>query len=183
MRFALIGGVGVLIGLAGAGASDACGRNEAVSSRIRSDVSQFRAIVEEGCRRSLTFRRLAEFVDGSDGLVFIEPGRCSVSGVKACLLLTVHEAAGVRYLRINVSMDVHQPDDELIALIGHELQHAREVLEARWVRSTRQAVLLFYPIGRTGSIRGFETDAARHAGDSIARELSSARAPRRHASR
>jgi hypothetical protein len=58
-----------------------------------------------------------------------------------------------------------------IAVIGHELQHAGEVLTARWVRNSATASALFIRIGSVESVRSFETAEAQRIGAVIAQEL------------
>jgi hypothetical protein len=54
-------------------------------------------------------------------------------------------------------------------MIGHELQHAIEVLGNPRVRTALQVYNFFDVVGRTGSGR-FETEAAMRAGLAIAEE-------------
>jgi hypothetical protein len=68
----------------------------------------------------------------TDGIVFIEAGRCG--SAPACLSLTLTLAGPNRILRVLV--DTQRPDCEVMASIGHELWHAVEVLRERWIRST-----------------------------------------------
>ena len=82
-------------------------------------------LLHEGTALSPTFRRLVETIDGTDGLVYVENGRCG-HHVRACLAMTVQIAGPSRVLRILV--DTHRDHEELLAAIGHELQHAVEAL-------------------------------------------------------
>src|SRR5262245_19741675 len=56
--------------------------------RVRSRSPSIAAIIREGSARSMTFRRLVERVDATDGLVYVDQGRCG-HGVRACLLLAM----------------------------------------------------------------------------------------------
>ncbi len=58
-------------------------------------------------------------------------------------------------------------------MLGHELQHANEVLASRWVRNSADAYALFIRIGSAGSIRTFETAEAQRVEAAIANELKS----------
>ena len=87
--------------------------------------SSLAALLLKASERSSTFRRLVATIDGSDGIVYVEQGTC-FHGVRACLMLTVQVAGPNRILRIAV--DTHRDQGELLAAIGHELQHAVEVL-------------------------------------------------------
>ena len=54
-------------------------------------------------------------------------------------------------------------------MIGHELQHAIELLRNPGIRSDIQAYNFFYGVARTSSSR-FETEPAMQAGIAIGRE-------------
>ena len=100
--------------------------------------------------------------------MFVEEGRCGHSGVRACLLLSVTVAGPHRLLRILVDPR-KAPGCELVEAIGHELQHAVEVLRERRIRSDLQIYNFFDTLGRAVSGR-FETDEAIDAGFAVARE-------------
>ena len=69
-------------------------------------------------------------------------------------------------------MDARQPDWEVMASIGHELQHALEVLGNLTLTST-EAVFLFYM--REGATMGdtFETAMAIRTGNAVHNEVGS----------
>ena len=89
-------------------------------------------------------------------------------GVRACLLPLVTVAGPSRVLRIQVNLRKAQ-GCETMQMIGHELQHAIEVLRHPGIRSDVQAYNFFHLVGRTSADR-FETDAAMQAGLAIASE-------------
>ena len=60
-------------------------------------------------------------IDGTDGIVYVDEGKCSHS-VRACLVLSVRVAGPHRILRILV--DTNRDRDGLMGAIGHELRHA-----------------------------------------------------------
>ncbi len=78
------------------------------------------------------------------------------------------ELGSHRVLRILV--DPRGIDRDLMASIGHELQHAVEVLSDRAIRSSR-AMTLFYNTDGDTDARRFETNAAIRAGKAIHAEL------------
>ena len=129
-------------------------------SRVRSDIPSTAAAIREATQRSAMFRRLIETVDSTDGLVYVESGQCG-HGVQACLALSVKVAGPHRILRILV--DPRKAHCELVASIGHELQHAVEVLSDPAI-TTNQAIFFFFH--RRGSFEEgrFETSAAIQAG-------------------
>jgi hypothetical protein len=72
-----------------------------------------------------------------------------------------------------VTIDTRRVDSELIASIGHELQHAIEILSNPDVRSTA-AMYIFYSrfAKRIGPGRGaFETAAATKVGNAVREEI------------
>ena len=99
-------------------------------SHVRSHYEPLRALIARAVEQSPTFRRMAETINASDGIVYVEPGVCK-HGVRACLV-KVTSAGGQRFLFVKV--DIGRADRKLIASIGHELQHAVEVLSNPGVR-------------------------------------------------
>jgi hypothetical protein len=139
----------------------------AAVARVRSDDPLIATLLREGPVRSRTFAALVQHIDASDGIVFIDRGRCG-RGVRACLALRVTMAGPSRLLRIIV--DARKADSDLIASVGHELRHALEVLADATVTSNGAIYFLYKRIGTT-SVGRFETKAAVQAGDSIRIEL------------
>ena len=88
--------------------------------------------------------------------------------MKSCLPTVVTPAGGMRLLRVIV--DARLPDWDVMAAIGHELQHALEILRDPHARTTEAAYFLFSrERGWTGN--SFETAAARTAGDAVRRDV------------
>ena len=67
--------------------------------RVRSNSARIVDAIAQGVERSATFRGLVDTIDATDGLVFVEEGRCGHTGVRACLLLSVTVAGPNRLLR------------------------------------------------------------------------------------
>ena len=160
----LIAATAVMIG---AGTADGAGI-DTVSPRVRSTHPYIRAMIEEAARRSATFRRLVSDIEATDGIVYVEQGVCGHS-VRACLALSVTPAGDFRILRVLV--DARQRDWNVMASIGHELQHALEVLATR--ATTSEGIFIFYQ--REGVTMGdaFETTAAERIGTAVERDVSS----------
>ena len=125
------------------------------------------ALIREATGRSATFRRLVETIDATDGIVYVEHGKCRL-GAQAYMMPTVTLAGPHRVLRIVVNKRRHPT--AVMAAIGHELRHAVEVLHDRGVTSDH-AIYFFYQ--REGYGRGarFETAAAVRAGSQVFDEL------------
>jgi hypothetical protein len=147
-------------------------------SRVRSTSRAIVQLVSEGVQRSATLRALVDDIEHSDGIVYVEFGVCAFGHVNGCVLPFVLPAQGQRYLRIVVTSDANRVrHDRLLSLIGHELQHAREILEHPEVVDVMTMERMYRQIGRplTGQ-SGYETSAARAAGDAILAELFNKRA-------
>jgi hypothetical protein len=117
---------------------------------------QIAALIAEATARSATFRRLVAVIDDSDGIVYVERGTCGHS-VRACLSHSIVVAGPHRIIRVII--DTRRQHDDLIGALGHELQHAVEVVSRPQIRST-SAVLFFYQ-GESSNFDGrFETQDA-----------------------
>jgi len=157
----------VIATLNGAAIQPVAAQAEAIAPRIRSESSRIVEAIARGREGSPTFRRLIETIEATDGLVFVDEGVCR-GGVRACLLLSVTVAGPSRLLRIVVNLR-KASGCEAVEMIGHELQHAIELLRNPGIRSDIQAYNFFFNVGRTSASR-FETEAAMQAGIAIASE-------------
>jgi len=136
--------------------------------RVRSSHAEIGRVLAEASDRSRTFRRLVEAINASDGTVYVEEGKCGY-GVRGCLAM-VTMAGAHRYLWVKV--DTRMTDWDLMALIGHELQHALEVLSDRTVTSGFAMHRFYFRQGsRTNGLAAFETHAAIEAGDAVRTEV------------
>jgi hypothetical protein len=135
--------------------------------RVRSGHERIVALIARATAQSATFRRMVETIEASDGIVYIQEGVCR-GGIRACLI-GVTKPGAMRLLWIRV--DTLKTDYELMASIGHELQHAIEVLRNRTVTSTGAMFLLYVREGSKGASGAFETVAAVATGEAVALEL------------
>jgi hypothetical protein len=145
-----------------------------IESPVRSSSAQIIALLVDGVRDSPMLKRLIETLDATDGIVYVESGRCrrGANKLNACLANDVVAAGGRRYLRILV--DLRKDPADLTGSIGHELQHAVEVLSDRSVTSMASMLAFYQGDGRNGA-RSYETPAAVDAGLTVAREISASR--------
>jgi hypothetical protein len=147
-------------------AETATAQEAAPLRRVRSDSAFITAAMARGSERSLVFRELVETIDASDGLVYIDEGVCG-HGVFACLLHAMQIAGPHRVLRIRIDrrevMGCH-----VAGSIGHELQHAVEVLSDASIRS---GAAVFDYFERKGARGSFETPAATQAGKAVDRDV------------
>ena len=146
-------------------------------ARVRSASPRVMGIIIEAAAQSKTFRGLVDQIGTTDGFVYVAEGPCG-HRVHACLLFTITMAGPHRVLWIHV--DPNKPDRDLMASIGHELQHAVEVLSNRTIKSGRAMYSLYFEkCHRCGG--AIETYAAIRAGTAVREELqkSAAAAERR----
>ena len=138
--------------------------------RVRSSRPWIVALINEAVERSQTFRSLVDTITASDGIVYVEEGRCG-HGVRACF---AHVTVASPYRLLWVRVDAHKADWDLMGDIGHELRHTIEVLSDPTVRSD-ETLYVFYalnPASRSyGTPNAFETDAAIGAGLDVRAEL------------
>ena len=104
--------------------------DEVQGSRVRILSPQMAHGFREGISRSPTFRRLVDAIDASDGIVYVEYGVCR-SGARSCLMGSINVAGSSRILRVRIQKT--QLGDKLVVSLGHELQHAIEVLGEPWL--------------------------------------------------
>ena len=137
------------------------------SPRVRSTHAYIRAMIDEAATRSATLRRLVSAIADTNGIVYVEQGDCGHS-VRACLTLSVTPAGDYRFLRVLI--DARQPDWEVMSSIGHELQHALEVLSEPSLTTSERIYLFFMREGVTMG-ESFETPEAIRAGDAVRNEV------------
>lgn len=136
-------------------------------SRVRSENPLIAQLIADAPVLSTTFRDLVTAIDATNGIVYVESGRCG-RGARACLVLNVHVAGPNRILRVMVT--TRRDREGLIGSIGHELHHALEIL--RDPEITTSAAMFFHFFGRSSfSPNRFETDGAVEAGERIEDEL------------
>jgi hypothetical protein len=137
------------------------------TSRVRTEDPALSALIRRGTEDSATFRRLAETIQATDGLVYIVRGRCG-HRVRACLVLWMGVASGNRILRVVV--EDTKPELNAIASVAHELRHALEVLAEPSVRTSAGMFALYR---RNGAVRSetFETKETVEIGNTVFNEL------------
>ena len=141
----------------------------AETRRIRSSERRLTKLIVDGVRRSKTFADLVSRVHQSDVIVYVETShQLGPETVGRILLQTV--AGGQRYLRVQVRALLQ--GDQIIAVLGHELQHALEVAADRSVVDEATLTGLYRRIGHSSQgTAGFDTDGARAVGIRVRDEL------------
>ena len=146
-------------------------RADATTSRVRTEDPDIAQAIAQAMEWSDTFRRLVEAIGRTDGVVWIRQGRCPATF--ACLLTYLEVAGPHRLLLIHV--DPRQRGDRLMASLGHELQHAVEVLGSS-ARSSAGVYYFFQSYADAHRVGGtFETNEAIRAERAVSREVARAR--------
>lgn len=137
--------------------------------RVRGVTPKMQKLIAEGVRRSTTFRSLVEAIDKSDLVVYLEATSSLPSGLDGRMMFLT-SAGGVRYLHAQITSTLGI--DELIAIAGHELQHALEVAAHPEVRDGASLAKLYERIGIQGVRRDrYDTNAAQSTGKRVRAEL------------
>lgn len=142
---------------------------------VRTTERQIQALIDQGSLRSTTFLRLLTTLDQSDVIVYVEPQltRLALGGF---LVNHISRAGGQRYLR--VAVDYHGSPERVIAVLGHELQHAVEIATDA---SVADDVSLQQMISRRaiafgcGGTECYETRAAKDIEKTVLKELKQSR--------
>jgi hypothetical protein len=124
----------------------------------------------KGSRLSPTLQHLIERIDASDVVVYVMFDR-SASSTMAGHLSFITTAGGRRYLR--VSIDRRNAGAQLVAILGHELQHAVEIAESPTVTDAARVLLLYQRIGFQSAAVGvncFDSAGAILAGRMVQQE-------------
>lgn len=148
------------------------GRADLVTPRVRPLGSRVVSLLQRGYAVSPTPAILVDALERTNVIVHIEE-RWLFDGGPGGETQFVTTAGGQRYLRIHLDPSIH--DEAAIALLGHELQHALEIAEARWVVDHETLVRLYTCIGYESRgrphTRGVDTARANETGRHVLTEL------------
>ena len=109
-------------------ATAAAAQSTRAASHVRSEDPLIAQLIADAPGLSATFRDLVTAIDTTNGIVYVESGRCG-RGARACLVLDMQVAGPNRILRVLVT--TRRDREGLIGSIGHELHHAWEILQDR----------------------------------------------------
>lgn len=127
------------------------------------------ALIREGVRRSQTFAKIVDQINGTDVVVYVSRPQRLPSGLDGRLTFMT-SAGGIRYLHAEVIGGLG-PEDTL-SILGHELQHALEVAMHPEVRDSSSLGVLYERIGEKQHVANrFDTAAARRTGSRVRQEL------------
>jgi hypothetical protein len=139
---------------------------------VRSTQERVLRMLEVGVDRSPTIARLRAALEQSDVIVYVETTQDLRPAIDGRMTL-LNAGHGRRYVRIDIRQGL--TPKEMLAIIGHELQHAVEIANARDVRDDESMIELYRRIGVSRDARShFETLAARAAASRVRAELGAA---------
>lgn len=124
----------------GADPSPAVVATDGIAFHVRAIDSRAQEWIRAGAAASRTFRSLLTRLGESDLIVYVEIVD-RIVGSAVGQLYFVAAIGGVRYVRIEVVADGDA--SSMVALVGHELQHAVEVADAPHVRDSKALGMLY----------------------------------------
>ena len=140
-----------------------------LGSHVRGTSLEINALIARGVQRSPTFARLVTQLNHSDVVVYVETNAKLPVGMDGRLMFMT-SAGGVRYLHAQIASGF--AFEGIIAIAGHELQHAAEVAMSPSVRCGATMRALYERIGiRSGSDDRYDTVDAQVMGRRVRAEL------------
>jgi hypothetical protein len=139
--------------------------------RLRTTDTRMARLLEQALSRSARVRALAAQLDAGDVIVYLMLDPRLDSGLAGRLTL-LGRSPLFRFVR--VVLNGSRSIDQMLVSLGHELQHAVEVLEAPEVVDEASLLALYQRIGtetRVSGRPGWETAAAFRVGQEVRREL------------
>ena len=146
-----------------------------LSCQVRSTDHRINIALTEGLRDSATFRDLVDRINVSDVIVYISADtRHLPPGVDGRLTF-LSATGGFRYVVVHVNSALSKP--RLVSLLGHELQHAREIADTVAIVDPL-SMARAYAAGLgyrnryvTNDGRTFDSRAAIRAGEQVLKEV------------
>jgi hypothetical protein len=137
---------------------------------VRAADPRVAAALKKGLERSPSFRAIVDRVNELDVIVYAETQpllRGKLSGTMRWVTATKE----FRYVRVSLNPDLNAW--QLIASLGHELQHVIEVGEASSIVSERTMSDYYRVAGEERHLRSdkWDTEAAQRAGEIVRREV------------
>ena len=140
-----------------------------LGSHVRGASPAINLLIARGMDRSPTFKGLVEALNKTDVVVYLETNAKLPAGIEGRLMFMT-SAGGVRYLHAQVTAGLGF--SSLIAIAGHELQHALEVAQNPSVRCGDTMRALYQRIGvRSGVDDRFDTVEAQITGRRVRSEV------------
>ncbi len=132
------------------------------SGNIRASDDELVALLEDGVKRSTTFKGLVDRLSKSDVILYVRPDVTAKANAPTRLTFLAAKG-GFRYLVIRVGAG--QAKDKQLATLGHELQHAVTIADAASVVDSASLRREFERVGKltqpsTGDDFFFESPVA-----------------------
>jgi hypothetical protein len=137
------------------------------SPRVRPMSQAAREVVDDAARRSPTIARFLEIIERSDTIVYIDLD-FTLRSEGATTLIASNDLC--RFIRVSIGKML--TTYRRIEMLGHELQHAVEIIQAPQVRDSTGVRQLFSRIGWLLTDLSFESAGAIGAERQVRRELS-----------
>jgi hypothetical protein len=144
--------------------------DEPAFTRIRPMQREGRRLVADGIAHSPTFRRLVDRLEHSHVIVYVEL-RPDMPSYRGGSLRFMARSATDCFVKIQLNRVF--TGRTLVALLGHELQHAVEVADAGTIESVADLRDLYRRLGESTGVDQFDTLAARQVGYLVRQELKS----------
>lgn len=141
-------------------------------SRVRTESAYLHAVLAEATERSSTVSTLIDRIQTSNVIAHLECGHFTSLTLQGRTIFVLAKS-DVRFVRVQINCGLARPD--LMAIIGHELQHVAEIAGAPDVVDQPSFVRLLRAIGfaRNGTPQEeYETEAALQAKERVSREIS-----------
>jgi hypothetical protein len=135
---------------------------------VRATDASTREWLRIGAAESPTFRALLAKLVVSDVIVYIGVVEKIAGGLSGQMLF-VAATPGTRYVR--VELVANGSEREMVALVGHELQHAVEIASAPHVRDRQSMAMLYLAMGGNPRRSRFDSLAARVTEERVRGEL------------
>jgi hypothetical protein len=137
-------------------------------ARVRAMQPRVEKLLATGMERSPSFRRLVHRLEQSDLIVYVDARYDLRPGVGASMRFLAASASD-RFVKIQ--LDGRHNTNMLVALLGHELQHAVEVAEHAGIRSADDLRVFYRETGLRTGPDSFDSEAARDMGYLVREEL------------
>lgn len=148
---------------------------DAIAFHVRATDPRAQEWIRTGAAASGTFRSLLSRLGESDLIVYVEIAD-RLAGGAAGQMYFVAATGGVRYVRIEVVAD--RDAARMVALVGHELQHAVEVADTPRVRDSQSLGMLYRGLFEN-ALGGahYDSVAARVTENRVRNEIAAFRGP------
>jgi hypothetical protein len=143
-------------------------------SHVRVRHAVLEPFLREAIEKSATTRALVAALDASDVIVYLE----MFPGIRTALPAGIRYAgSGGRFRYLRIALNPTNSPAQMIAMIGHELQHAVEIAAEPTIRSRHDLQAHYERVGILGRADNtWDTEAARVAGRIVFREVARTRA-------